>query len=113
MNTAMANITKNGQSSRGTGTGAASGRAPSTNAGTGRGVSSDSSAFMRLTATFVSPREVTTRYTPTSSVSVKLASPRVTCACTVCPDGVVTVAVDTPCSTGSRIGCPACSWRLS
>ncbi len=49
---------------------------------------------------------------PTSSVSVKLAMPRLTCARTVRPEGVRTVAVFTPCSTGSRIGWPACSCRL-
>ncbi len=59
---------------------------------------------MRLTATRVSPREVLTVYTPTSSVSAKLATPRVTWALTRRPEGVVTVAVVTPCSTGSRIG---------
>ena len=63
-------MTKYGQSSRCTGTGATSGRAPSTKAGTGLTLRSDSSALPILTATRVSPREVMTRYTPTSSVSV-------------------------------------------
>ena len=67
---------------------------------------------MRFTATFMSPRAVDSVYTPTSSVSVKLTTPRVTCAFTERPLGVVTVAALTPCSTGSRIGWPAASCRL-
>jgi len=53
-------MTKNGHSSRWISTGGDSGRAPSTKVGTGCGVRSDSSAFIRFTATLVSPRPVTT-----------------------------------------------------
>ena len=47
-------------------------------AGNGRVARFDSSASVRLTATRISPRAVVSVYTPTSSVSVKLTTPRVT-----------------------------------
>jgi len=50
-------MTKSGQSSRWTGTGAAAGPWP-LDAGSGCGARFDSSAFMRFTATRVSPRAV-------------------------------------------------------
>ena len=112
MRSATASATKSGHNSRWIGTGAAASGGRAADAGRGRVARFDSSASVRFTATRISPRVVVSVYTPTSSVSVKLTTPRVTCALTVRPLGVVTVTLLTPCSTGSRIGWPAESCRL-
>ena len=78
MSSATARATSSGQSSRWIGTGAAASGGRVADAGNGRVARFDSSASVRLTATRISPRAVVSVYTPTSSVSVKLTTPRVT-----------------------------------